>query len=60
MSCISEILDAISESGIRRLFELASKEENVISLGIGEPDFDTPQFIKDYAIEAFNRGMTHY
>ncbi|MCS7098312.1 MAG: pyridoxal phosphate-dependent aminotransferase [Candidatus Methanomethyliaceae archaeon] len=60
MSCISEILDAISESGIRRLFELASKEENVISLGIGEPDFDTPQFIKDYAIEALNRGMTHY
>jgi len=60
MKCISEILDEISESGIRRLFELASKEKDVISLGIGEPDFDTPDFIKEYAIEALNKGMTHY
>lgn len=60
MESISEILDKISESGIRRLFELASKEKDVISLGIGEPDFDTPDFVKEYAVEALNKGMTHY
>lgn len=57
---IPDILDSIPESGIRRLFELASKHKDVISLGIGEPDFDTPQHIKDYAIDALNKGMTHY
>lgn len=54
------LLDRIPESGIRRLFELASKQKDVISLGIGEPDFDTPQHIKEYALEALNKGMTHY
>lgn len=57
---IPDILDNIPESGIRRLFELASRQKDVISLGIGEPDFDTPQHIKDYALEALQKGMTHY
>ncbi|MEM3883275.1 MAG: pyridoxal phosphate-dependent aminotransferase [Candidatus Methanomethyliaceae archaeon] len=57
---IPDILDSIPESGIRRLFELASRQKDVISLGIGEPDFDTPQHIKEYALEALNKGMTHY
>jgi aminotransferase len=57
---IPDILDSIPESGIRKLFELASKQKDVISLGIGEPDFDTPQHIKEYALEALQRGMTHY
>ncbi|MGQ9760232.1 MAG: pyridoxal phosphate-dependent aminotransferase [Candidatus Methanomethylicaceae archaeon] len=55
-----DILDSIPESGIRQLFELASRYKDVISLGIGEPDFDTPQHIKEYALEALNKGMTHY
>ncbi|NHV45996.1 MAG: aminotransferase class I/II-fold pyridoxal phosphate-dependent enzyme, partial [Candidatus Verstraetearchaeota archaeon] len=57
---IAKILDEIEESGIRRLFEISSKEKDIISLGIGEPDFDTPNHIKEYAIEALNKGYTHY
>jgi aminotransferase len=57
---IPERLREIPASGIRRLFELAGRYEGVMSLGIGEPDFDTPQFIKDYAKEALDKGMTHY
>lgn len=55
-----ERLDEVPESGIRRLFELASKRKGVISLGIGEPDFDTPQHIKDYAKEGLDKGYSHY
>ncbi|MCD6127160.1 MAG: pyridoxal phosphate-dependent aminotransferase [Methanomicrobia archaeon] len=50
----------IAPSKIRELFEKASKMDNVISLGIGEPDFDTPQFIKDAAVEALKEGKTKY
>ena len=57
---ISEILDQIPISGIRRLFELASRMADVINLGIGEPDFDTPEHIKEAAINALKEGYTHY
>jgi aminotransferase len=57
---IPERLDGIPESGIRRLFELAGKYKDVVSLGIGEPDFDTPEHIKEYAKEGLDKGMTHY
>ena len=57
---ISKRLDRVPESGIRRLFELAGKYKGVISLGIGEPDFDTPQHIKEYAKEGLDKGLTHY
>jgi aminotransferase len=53
-------LDEIPESGIRRLFELAGRYRGVISLGIGEPDFDTPGHIKDYAKEGLDKGYSHY
>ncbi len=53
-------LEEIPASGIRRLFELANRYRDVISLGIGEPDFDTPDHIKEYAKEALDRGITHY
>ncbi|MEM4657348.1 MAG: pyridoxal phosphate-dependent aminotransferase [Candidatus Methanosuratincola sp.] len=53
-------LEEIPASGIRRLFELANRYRDVISLGIGEPDFDTPEHIKEYAKEALDRGLTHY
>jgi len=45
---------------IRRLFDLASGVKDIISLGIGEPDFDTPENIKEYAKEALDKGYTHY
>jgi len=57
---LSERLDQIPPSGIRRLFELASRYPDAISLGIGEPDFDTPPHIREYAKEALDLGYTHY
>ena len=53
-------INLIQRSKIRELFERASKMENVISLGIGEPDFDTPQNIKEAAKRALDEGWTHY
>ncbi|MEM1537468.1 MAG: pyridoxal phosphate-dependent aminotransferase [Candidatus Nezhaarchaeales archaeon] len=50
----------IRPSGIRRLFDLAQKTPGVISLGIGEPDFDTPSHIKEAAKKALDEGYTHY
>ena len=53
-------INLIQRSKIRELFERASKMKNVISLGIGEPDFDTPQNIKEAAKRALDEGWTHY
>lgn len=53
-------INLIQRSKIRELFEKARKMENVISLGIGEPDFDTPQVIKEAAKRALDEGYTHY
>jgi aminotransferase len=47
-------------SGIRKLFDLAQTMEGVISLGIGEPDFDTPSHICEAARRALDEGYTHY
>jgi len=57
---LSDRLELVNPSEIRKLFDLAAGMEDVISLGIGEPDFDTPEHIKDYAKEALDRGYTHY
>ncbi len=53
-------INLLQRSKIRELFEKARKMENVISLGIGEPDFDTPEVIKDAAKRALDEGYTHY
>ncbi|WP_042702493.1 aminotransferase class I/II-fold pyridoxal phosphate-dependent enzyme [Thermococcus sp. PK] len=53
-------INLIQRSKIRELFERASKMQNVISLGIGEPDFETPQNIKEAAKRALDEGWTHY
>src|ERR1700745_4199552 len=45
---------------IRDFFELVAKTDVVISLGIGEPDFDTPQPIRDAVKTAMDTGKTHY
>ena len=57
---LSDRLELVNPSEIRRLFDLAAGMEDVISLGIGEPDFDTPEHIKEYAKEALDMGYTHY
>ncbi|MEM3754678.1 MAG: pyridoxal phosphate-dependent aminotransferase [Candidatus Bathyarchaeia archaeon] len=50
-----------SASAIRKfLFEISSKMPDVINLGIGEPDFDTPKNIKEAAKKALDEGFTHY
>jgi aminotransferase len=50
----------LPKSGIRDFFEIVAKMRDVISLGIGEPDFDTPWHIREAAIYALERGKTHY
>ena len=57
---LSDRLELVNPSEIRKLFDLAAGMEDVISLGIGEPDFVTPAHIREYAKEALDRGMTHY
>ena len=50
----------IPRSGIRDFFDIVSTMKDVISLGIGEPDFDTPWHVREAAIYALERGATHY
>lgn len=50
----------IQPSGIRKFFDLASKQKDVISLGVGEPDFITPWAIRDAGISALKKGYTQY
>ncbi|MCE8425708.1 MAG: pyridoxal phosphate-dependent aminotransferase [Candidatus Methanoperedens sp.] len=54
----SERARNIDISGIRKMFEGAG--HNALNLGLGQPDFDTPQHIKDAAIDAINKGLTGY
>jgi len=57
---VSERIASVPPSGIRRFFDIAATMEDVISLGIGEPDFTTPEPILRAGIEALERGETHY
>lgn len=57
---LSRVVKEIKPSGIRRFFDLASEMEGVISLGVGEPDFDTPWAIREAAIYSIEEGRTHY
>jgi aspartate aminotransferase/aminotransferase len=50
----------VDSSGIRKVFELASKIENPINLSIGQPDFDVPENIKNAAIDAIQKGFNRY
>src|SRR5947209_10624792 len=51
---------AIPRSGIRDFFELVQGMQDVISLGVGEPDFVTPWHVREAAIYALERGKTYY
>ncbi len=53
-------VDAIPPSGIRRFFDIVATMPDVISLGIGEPDFTTPEHINRAAVCAIEAGETHY
>lgn len=57
---ISKKAYEIKPSGIRRFFDIASELEGVISLGVGEPDFQTPWSIRKTAITALEKGKTFY
>ena len=59
-SYLSKNVSALKPSGIRKFFDIASTMEDVISLGIGEPDFATPQPIIDAGIKSLEQGETHY
>jgi aminotransferase len=57
---VARHVSGLPKSGIRDFFEIVSKMKDVISLGIGEPDFDTPWHIREAAIYALEKGKTHY
>ncbi len=57
---ISDRVRALPSSGIRRFFELTSNMDSVISLGVGEPDFVTPERFSKAAFDAVAQGETHY
>ncbi len=50
----------IKPSGIRKFFDIVSEMKDAISLGVGEPDFDTPWHIRDVGISSLEKGRTFY
>ncbi len=57
---LSKTVEEIKPSGIRKFFDIVSEMKDAISLGVGEPDFDTPWHIRDEGIYALERGKTFY
>ena len=57
---LSDKVTALKPSGIRKFFDIVSEMKDAISLGVGEPDFDTPWHIRDEGIYALERGRTFY
>ena len=57
---LSRLVRELPQSGIRRFFDIAAQMEDVISLSIGEPDFQTPWAIREAAIYSLERGQTTY
>ncbi len=57
---VSTVVRDMPPSGIRKFFDIASEMKDCISLGVGEPDFDTPWNIRESAIYAIEAGRTHY
>lgn len=51
---------SIPPSGIRKLFNVVNEMEDVVSLGVGEPDFATPRNVRDVGIRSLEKGNTHY
>lgn len=57
---LSERVKAVKPSGIRKFFDLASTMKDVISLGVGEPDFETPWQVRRAGIASLEKGRTFY
>ena len=57
---LSDKIVSIKPSGIRKFFDLVAEMKDVISLGVGEPDFDTPWHIRDEGIYSLEKGKTFY
>lgn len=57
---LSHVVQNIKPSGIRKFFDIVSEMKDAISLGVGEPDFDTPWHIRDEGIYALEKGKTFY
>ncbi len=57
---LSQVIGTIKPSGIRKFFDIASERKDTISLGVGEPDFDTPWHIRDEGIFSLEKGRTFY
>ena len=57
---LSTKADSLKPSGIRKFFDIVAEMDDVVSLGVGEPDFDTPWAIRDEGIYTLERGKTFY
>ena len=57
---LSDTIVQIPPSGIRKFFDIVSEMKDAISLGVGEPDFDTPWHIREEGIYSLERGRTFY
>ncbi|WP_314394087.1 aminotransferase class I/II-fold pyridoxal phosphate-dependent enzyme [uncultured Abiotrophia sp.] len=57
---INQKVRSIQPSGIRKFFDIANEIEDVISLGVGEPDFDTPWHVREEGIYTLQKGRTFY
>src|SRR5512140_3858211 len=57
---LNTVVRDIPRSGIRDFFDIVTTMQDVISLGIGEPDFDTPWHVRESTVFALERGATHY
>ena len=57
---LSKTITTIEPSGIRKFFDIVSEMDDAISLGVGQPDFDTPWHIRDEGIYSLEKGRTFY
>ena len=57
---LSDRTVALKPSGIRKFFDVVNEMPDAISLGVGEPDFDTPWHIRDVGIYSLEKGRTFY
>ena len=57
---LSDVITTIEPSGIRKFFDIVSEMKDAISLGVGEPDFDTPWHIREEGIYSLEKGKTFY
>ena len=57
---LSDTIVQIEPSGIRKFFDIVSEMKDAISLGVGEPDFDTPWHVREEGIYSLEKGRTFY